>query len=137
MQAHESASDRMLDSGVVEMPPSPRPRTKRPYATPRIAASLSLDEGAVLPGDQASLTGVLPVSLRETRARVGLTVAALAARSGISEATILRIEHGKTSPRGHIVHRLGEALGVSPWLVTEFRPKLESAGLRQLYRLVT
>jgi transcriptional regulator with XRE-family HTH domain len=60
-------------------------------------------------------------SLADVRAAVGLSQTALAARSGVSLATIQRIERGRTRPSPRVVTRLSHALGEPPEAITEFR----------------
>jgi transcriptional regulator with XRE-family HTH domain len=52
--------------------------------------------------------------MRRLRERAFLTQADLAARSGVSEVTINRLETGKHGARISTVRRLAEALGVPP-----------------------
>lgn len=40
-----------------------------------------------------------PATLRETRQKVGITMASLAEQSGVHQTTISRIERGKVDPR--------------------------------------
>jgi len=52
----------------------------------------------------------------------GWSIGELAARSGVSETTIGRIERGiTTAPRPRVVHRLAAALGVISDAVAELR----------------
>jgi transcriptional regulator with XRE-family HTH domain len=44
----------------------------------------------------------------------GIPLARLAARAGVSNLTIINIEHGRTRPRPETVKKLAGALGVSP-----------------------
>jgi len=52
--------------------------------------------------------------LRQLRERAFLTQAELAAKSGVAEVTINRIEQGRHSPRFSTIRRLADAFGVSP-----------------------
>lgn len=61
-------------------------------------------------------------SLAATRAAAGLSQGGLAARSGVSKATITRIECGRTRPTPRVVARLSAALGARPEAIEEFRP---------------
>ena len=54
------------------------------------------------------------VKLRQVRERLFVTQAELAERTGLTEATISRIENGQHRPRISTVRRLAEALGVKP-----------------------
>jgi DNA-binding Xre family transcriptional regulator len=76
------------------------------------------DPPAVASGDPRTPD---PVPLEEARLDRGLTVAALAARAGVSEATIYRLARGATEPRPHVVRRLSAALGRGPGEIVEFR----------------
>jgi transcriptional regulator with XRE-family HTH domain len=63
--------------------------------------------------------------MRVLRRRALLTQHGLAARSGVSQGTIARIESGKrTELRVGTIRALSEALGVEPSEVDEFRPSL-------------
>ena len=63
------------------------------------------------------------MSLREARQRRNLTITELAARAGVGDSTIYRIEHGKAQPRPAAARRLCAALGLEPHQITEFRIK--------------
>ena len=65
--------------------------------------------------------------LSEVRVARGLSQSALAARAGVSVATIGRLERRATLPRPHVARRLGAALGLDPRQVAELR-----AGVRDL-----
>ncbi len=60
-------------------------------------------------------------TLCEVRAAAHLTQRELAARAGVSSATIARIERGRTRPSPRVVSRLSRALGEVPEAITEFR----------------
>jgi len=60
-------------------------------------------------------------SLRELRHMHGWTMLDLVARSGVSKATISRIERGTATPRPNAAHRLAAALGVAPRAIAELR----------------
>ncbi len=68
-------------------------------------------------------------TLKEVRARRRLSVRDLAIRAGVGPSTVYRIEHGKTTPRPHVVRRLSAALRVPPGEVAEFRPIVEALRL--------
>lgn len=59
-------------------------------------------------------------TLREWRVQRLLGVRSLAAAAGVSNKTIVEIEHGRHLPRLRTIRRLSEALEVSPSEVTEF-----------------
>jgi transcriptional regulator with XRE-family HTH domain len=67
-------------------------------------------------------------TLREWRAERLLGVKALAAKAGVSNKTIVQIEHGAQVPSFRTIRRLSEALGVEPREVTEFAAAIEAAG---------
>jgi transcriptional regulator with XRE-family HTH domain len=52
--------------------------------------------------------------LRELRHTRVLSLHELEAKSGVSYATIHRLEHGKTSAHPRTIRKLAEALGVDP-----------------------
>ncbi len=52
--------------------------------------------------------------LRELREEQALSIRELAKRSGVSAATILKLEHGERSAWPRTVRNLAEALGVAP-----------------------
>jgi transcriptional regulator with XRE-family HTH domain len=54
------------------------------------------------------------VRLRQVRERLFVTQAELAARTGIAEATLSRIENGLQRPRISTVRKIADALGVRP-----------------------
>lgn len=59
------------------------------------------------------LTAELARTLRAARAEQGLSVAALAERSGVSRAMIAKIEGGGTQPTAALLGRLSAALGIT------------------------
>jgi transcriptional regulator with XRE-family HTH domain len=64
-------------------------------------------------------------AMRLLRRRNLLTQHGLAAKSGVSQGTIARIESGKrTELRVGTMKAIADALGVQPAEVTEFRPSL-------------
>ena len=87
-----------------------RQRVRLTYAPPEL----------VLIAAPVILPGAPPVSLQTARMNTGLTIVGLAKRSGISPATIYRIEHGKTRPRPHAVHALCTALARQSHEILEF-----------------
>jgi len=52
--------------------------------------------------------------LREVRESKLVTQAELAAKAGVSEATIVRVEHGQSMPRFSTIRKLARALNVDP-----------------------
>ena len=60
--------------------------------------------------------------LAEARAARGLSQLTLAARAGVSQATVHRLERRKCRPRPHVARRLAAALGLDPRAVDELRP---------------
>jgi transcriptional regulator with XRE-family HTH domain len=60
-----------------------------------------------------SLTRTLADSIRDERERHGLSVAALAQRSGVSRAMIAKVERGEAQPTAVLLARLAEAFGLS------------------------
>ena len=59
-------------------------------------------------------------TLREWRAERLLGVKALALKSGVSNKTIVQIEHGRQVANFRTIRRLCDALAVEPGEVTEF-----------------
>ncbi|QSQ15485.1 helix-turn-helix domain-containing protein [Myxococcus landrumensis] len=51
---------------------------------------------------------------RAARGKLGLTREEVAARIGLDEPVYGRLERGKVLPRAVVLHRLSEALGLSP-----------------------
>ncbi len=91
------------------------PRLSKPsYVTPRLSPQASL----IAEANRSTVT------LREARSERGLTAEDLAALSGISATTVFRIEHGKTTPRPHVIRQLSEVLGRAPWDISEFAAAL-------------
>ncbi len=69
-------------------------------------------------------------TLKDARVARRLSVRGMAARAGIGPSTIYRIEHGKTTPRPHIVRRLSAALQLPPHEIAEFQPVADALRLR-------
>ncbi len=67
-------------------------------------------------------------TLREWRAERLLGVKALAQKAGVSNTTIIQIEHGEQVPIFRTIRRLSEALGVDPKEVAEFAAAIEQHG---------
>lgn len=59
-----------------------------------------------------------------------LGVKALAARAGVSNRTIIDIEHGRVVPKLRTIRRLSEALDVEPMEVEEFAKALSTLSER-------
>jgi transcriptional regulator with XRE-family HTH domain len=66
------------------------------------------------------------VRLRQVRERLFVTQAELAARTGIAEATLSRIENGLQRPRISTVRKIAEALGVRPDELIDWEAEPES-----------
>lgn len=56
----------------------------------------------------------MQIRIRQVRERLFVTQAELAERTGISEATLSRIENGLQRPRISTVRKIATALGVQP-----------------------
>ena len=71
--------------------------------------------------------------LLESRAKTGISQAALAAKIGIAPTQISRYERGGCEPRMGVVYRISGALGVTPeWLLAGEEvesPELEATAL--------
>lgn len=61
----------------------------------------------------ADVTDLLAARLRDLRSRSGLSLDALAQRSGVSRSNISLIERGASSPSAVVLDKLATALGVS------------------------
>lgn len=59
------------------------------------------------------LTSSLATSLRGARLALGLSVSALAKRSGVSRAMIAKVEHAEAQPTAVLLGRLSAALGMT------------------------
>ena len=73
------------------------------------------------------------IKLREWRLRRVLTQEGLAKRSGVTEATISRIESGQREARISTVRRLAEALGIAPEELVEEPSGGKMAGQAHAY----
>jgi transcriptional regulator with XRE-family HTH domain len=60
-----------------------------------------------------TLTASLATSLREARLALGLSVSALAERSGVSRAMIAKVEHAEAQPTAVLLGRLSAGLGMT------------------------
>ena len=69
-------------------------------------------------------------TLKDARVARRLSIRDVAARAGVGPSTVYRIEHGKTTPRPHIVRRLSAALQLPPHEIAEFRPVADALRLR-------
>ncbi len=67
-------------------------------------------------------------TLREWRAERLLGVKALARLAGVSNTTIIQIEHGEQVPIFRTIRKLSEALGVEPREVAEFAAAITHHG---------
>jgi transcriptional regulator with XRE-family HTH domain len=63
--------------------------------------------------DPESLTAAIATNVRAQRARRGLTLDALAARSGVSRGMLVQIEQSRTNPSVTTLARIADALGVT------------------------
>ena len=68
-------------------------------------------------------------SLAEARAARGLSQRALAARAGVSNTAVHRLERGLDRPSARVARRLAAALGVDPRQVAELAPPVLAARL--------
>jgi len=59
-------------------------------------------------------------TLREYRYQRLLSLDDLAEKAGVSNKTIVQIEHGRQLPKLRTIRRLSEALGVDPMEIDEF-----------------
>jgi transcriptional regulator with XRE-family HTH domain len=60
-----------------------------------------------------TLTSSLATSLRDARLALGLSVSALAERSGVSRAMIAKVEHAEAQPTAVLLGRLSAGLGMT------------------------
>ncbi len=67
-------------------------------------------------------------TLREWRAERLLGVKALGLKAGVSNKTIVQIEHGRQVANFRTIQRLSEALGVEPRDVAEFAAAIDQRG---------
>jgi transcriptional regulator with XRE-family HTH domain len=54
----------------------------------------------------------------------------LAKAAGITQATLVDLEHGRGRPRASTMRKVAEALGVEPTAIAEFRRVIEADPLR-------
>lgn len=73
--------------------------------------------------------------VRQARKVAGLTQRTLSARAGVTQASISRIEEGKTSPRLDTLDRLLEACGFSLELAPRLGQGVDRTAMRELLRL--
>ncbi|MCA1610675.1 MAG: helix-turn-helix domain-containing protein [Thermoanaerobaculia bacterium] len=73
--------------------------------------------------------------LRHARRVAGLTQHALSSRAGVTQASISRIEDGKTSPRLDTLDRLLEACGFTLELAPRLGQGVDRTAIRELLRL--
>jgi transcriptional regulator with XRE-family HTH domain len=71
-----------------------------------------VDGTSTIMDDGAELNQRIAARVRELRAARGLSLAALAARSGVSRSMISLIERGESSPTAVVLERLSVGLGV-------------------------
>jgi transcriptional regulator with XRE-family HTH domain len=67
------------------------------------------------------LTSVQVKPLRLWRAEQALGLKELAAKAGVSHATILRIERAETLSQPRVYRKLAQALGIEPLQIAEYR----------------
>ena len=72
--------------------------------------------------------GMLVRTLREWRAIRLMSSKTLASAAGVSNKTILGIEHGRQVPTFRTIQRLSEALGVDPSDVRELADAIKERG---------
>ncbi|MEU7892581.1 XRE family transcriptional regulator [Nonomuraea sp. NPDC049152] len=63
--------------------------------------------------DPETITAAIATNVRAQRAHRGLTLDALAARSGVSRGMLVQVEQGRTNPSITTLVRIADALGVS------------------------
>lgn len=73
--------------------------------------------------------------VRKARRRAGLTQRALAARTGIAQPTIARIEQGKDDPRVSTVERLLQACGETLEAIPQLGIGVDRTEIDELLRL--
>lgn len=73
--------------------------------------------------------------IRHARQVAGLTQHTLSARVGVTQASISRIEDGKTSPRLETLDRLLEACGFTLELAPRLGLGVDRTAIRELLRL--
>jgi transcriptional regulator with XRE-family HTH domain len=71
---------------------------------------------------------VVSMKLSEARARKLLSLRALAAKSGVSESNIYRLERGDWLPSLRTARKLADALEMAPEDIDEIRAAIEKAG---------
>jgi transcriptional regulator with XRE-family HTH domain len=74
-------------------------------------------------------------SLRHARRRAGLSQRALAARSGVAQPTVARIESGKDDPRIGTLERLLQACGETIEAVAQLGVGIDRTQIRVLLAL--
>lgn len=67
-------------------------------------------------------------SLREWRLERLMSIDDLSAQTGVSNKTIIQIEHGRQLPRLRTIRRLSDTLAVDPRDVSEFVAALDALG---------
>jgi transcriptional regulator with XRE-family HTH domain len=60
-------------------------------------------------------------SLRELRLRKSLSQRDLAREAGVTQKTVVDIEHGRVEPQPKTMRKIAAALGVDPLEIDEFR----------------
>jgi predicted transcriptional regulator len=77
----------------------------------------------------------VPSSLRKARRRAGLTQRVLAARTGVAQPTIARIERGRDDPRLGTLERLLNACGETIEVVPQAGLGIDRTEIRELLQL--
>ncbi len=67
-------------------------------------------------------------TLRELRYQRLLSLDDLAEKAGVSNKTIVQIEHGRQAPKLRTIRRISDALGVDPNEIEEFAAVIRGQG---------
>src|SRR5918999_83443 len=85
--------------------------------------------GTIVTAVSDTLTASLATALQDARQARGLSVSALAERSGVSRAMIAKVERGDAQPTAVLLARLASALGMT---LSELVTRAEDGGGRLL-----
>ena len=66
--------------------------------------------------------------LSQWRAERLMSIKALAAAAGVSNKTVVQIEHGRQLPTFRTIHRITTALGIEPGDIEEFAAAIGERG---------
>lgn len=66
-------------------------------------------------------------TLREWRVEQLLSIEGLADKAGVSNKTVVQIEHGRQTPRPATMRKISKAIGVQPWEIQEFAEAIDLA----------